>query len=113
MNAGGQYHSAGSSAGSNNGYDNNRSSARLGNWNTANANEPRPNLFELTFGEMHLNKEQSFIYTAKHFDPSGNYDATVIGGVRYAQATATRGIRVMVNGGHNFSAYKITVWGLK
>ena len=113
MNAGGQYHSAGSSAGSNNGYDNNRSSARLGNWNTANAGEPRPNLFELTFGEMHLNKEHSFLYTAKHFDPSGNYDATVIGGVRYAQATATRGIRVMVNGGHNFSAYKITVWGLK
>ena len=113
MNAGGNYHSAGSSAGNVLGYDNNRSSARLGNWNMATANEPEPCIWELTFGQMHLNKEHSFIYTAKLFDANGNYDASIIGGVRYNQSTATRGINLQINGGHNFSAYRMTVWGLK
>jgi hypothetical protein len=112
MNAGGNYHSAGSSAGNVLGYDNNRSSARLGNWNMATANEPEPCIWELTFGQMHLNKEHSFIYTAKLFDANGNYDASIIGGVRYNQSTATRGINLQINGGHNFSAYRMTVCGI-
>ena len=113
MNCGGQYHTAGNSAGAINGYDNNRSSARLGNWNMATSNEQYPCIWELTFGQMHLNKEHSFIFTGKLFDANGNYDAAVIGGARYAQSSATRGINLQINGGHNFSSYRMTVWGLK
>ena len=113
MNAGGNYHTAGSGNAAVNGFDNNRSSARLGNWNTANANEPRPNYIELSLGQMHLNKEHALSYQAKLFDPNGNYDAVVIGGIRYTQSVATRGINIQINGGGNFSAYRMTVWGLK
>ena len=113
MNAGGHYHSAGSSSATVSGYDNNRSSARLGNWNMATSNEPEANIWELTFGQMHLNKEHAFVFTSKLFDANGNYDASIIGGVRYNASVATRGINLQINNGHNFSAYRMTVWGLK
>jgi hypothetical protein len=112
-NFGGNYHSAGNNNASVNGYDNNRSSARLGNWNLSNASEPYPNIWELTFGQMHLNAEHTYSLTAKVFDPNGNYDAAFVGGGRYGQSSVTRGVRIMVNGGHNFAGYKITVYGLK
>ena len=113
MGAGGQYVSGTSGNAAVLGFDNNRSSARLGNWNTANATEPRPNYIELSLGQMHLNKEHALSYQAKLFDPNGNYDAVVIGGIRYTQSVATRGINVQINGGGNFSAYRMTVWGMK
>jgi hypothetical protein len=109
----GQYHSAGSSPGTAMGFDNNISSARLGNWNLSNGSEPYPNLWELNFGQMHLNAEHTLHFSSKVFDPNGNYDAVIIGGVRYAQPSVTRGIRLQINGGHNFAGYKITVYGLK
>jgi len=112
-NFGGNYHTAGSGNAAINGYDNNRSSARLGNWNLANASEQYTNLWDLTFGQMHTNTQHSVVFNAKLFDPSGNYDMALIGSLRYGQSSVVRGIRLQINGGSNFAGYKITVWGLK